>query len=516
MDSPGLSSSNDASRQRAASELADDSRRSSDRSSAARTAAESLPETDLDRLGTAPTLSEQILSKPGAFDAFADPRETAQHAPAAGVAANDERASEAADSSVDGAVAGAVTGTPATDTRADAAAKRAVDAQVNDSIAAGNGKKDTVAAAVHDPVTGRTFTGVNTKADVENLHPVLEQRLRNMDPASMHGSFPGRHAEIHALNQALHARDAHYAELGLSRRASEADLSSMTLDTAWTKSSNAGGMAVGETAPRCANCTQLTDGTRSLAGDSPKAYDPGKAGDAGVDPATPPRGPHFADDVSGARTGALVGGLAGAGASTLEALSDGDLTGAEAGRIATDAATGAATGAVGETVERGVARGIDQGVVHASRQGAGTVATDGAAGTTSRVVGSRLAGAGVAGAVVGAGFSSVDQVQAYRRGEVSASEAIGTVTAEAATGAAAGVAGAAAGAAIGSVIPVAGTIVGGAVGFAVGAGVGYLADRGLRASGVTDAIADGVTGGVDAVSDTVSGWGRSLSSAFGW
>ena len=515
MDSPGLSSSNDASRQRAASELADDSRRSSDRSSAAWTAAESLPETDLDRLGTAPTLSEQILSRPSPFDAFADPRETAQHAPAAGVAANDERASEAADSSVDGAVAGAVTGTPAANTSADAAAKRAVDAQVNDSIAAGSGKKDTVAAAVHDPVTGRTFTGVNTKADVENLHPVLEQRLRSMDPASMHGSFPGRHAEIHALNQALHARDAHYAELGLSRRASEADLSSMTLDTAWTKSSN-GGMAVGETAPRCANCVQLTDGTRSLAGDSPRAFDPAKASAAGVDPATQPRGPHFADDVSGARTGALVGGLAGAGASTLEALSNGGLSGVDAGRIASDAAVGAATGAVGEAIERGVARGIDQGVVHASRQGAATVATDGAAGTTSRVVGSRLAGAGVAGAVVGAGFSSVDQVQAYRRGEVSASEAIGTVTAEAATGAAAGVAGAAAGAAIGSVIPVAGTIVGGAVGFAVGAGVGYLADRGLRASGVTDAIADGVTGGVDAVSDTVSGWGRSLSSAFGW
>lgn len=52
---------------------------------------------------------------------------------------------------------------------------------------------------------------------------------------------------------------------------------------------------------------------------------------------------------------------------------------------------------------------------------------------------------------------------------------------------------------------------------------GYLADRGLRAAGVTNAIASGVTGAIDGAgrlaqgaADTVSGWGRSLSSAFGW
>lgn len=522
MDSTGFSASNEASRQRAATEFADGSRGRSDRSSGTGATTESAPMTELDRMSTSPTLSERILSQPGAFDAFADPREAAPHAPAAGIAANDERAREAADPSVAGAVAGAITATgPATTLGTDVAVKRAVDARVNESLAARSDRRDTVAAAVHDRVTGETFSGVNTKTDIDNLHPVLEQRLQSMGPSSLHASYPGRHAEVHALNQALHARDAHLAAAGLSRTATEADLSSMTLDTAWTKSSDAGGMALGETAMRCANCTQLTDGVRNLAGDSPKPYDVVKANAAGVDPATPPApASRFAEDLSGARAGAIVGGLAGAGASTYEALSDGELSGAEVGRIASDAALGATTGALGEGIERGVAQRLatdfDQSAVRAARNGIGTFATDGGLGTASRVAAPRLAGAGVAGAVVGAGFASVDQVQAYRRGEISGSEAVGTVVAETATGAAAGVAGAAAGAAIGSVIPVAGTIVGGVVGFAVGAGVGYLADKGLRASGATDAIADGVTAGVDAVSDTVSGWGRSLSSAFGW
>ena len=118
--------------------------------------------------------------------------------------------------------------------------------------------------------------------------------------------------------------------------------------------------------------------------------------------------------------------------------------------------------------------------------------------------------------MIGAGFATVDQVGAYRRGEVTASEAVGTVVAEGATGIAAGVAGAAAGAAVGSIIPGAGTVVGGVVGFGVGMAAGYGADLAMRASGAKDFIAENVTGGIDRVSETVGGWGRSLSSAFGW
>ncbi len=121
--------------------------------------------------------------------------------------------------------------------------------------------------------------------------------------------------------------------------------------------------------------------------------------------------------------------------------------------------------------------------------------------STVRQIGSRVGGAGVIGGVVNGGFAAYDQIGAYNRGEVTASQAIGTVTGEAAVGVGAGMAGAAAGAAIGSIIPGAGTIVGGVIGFGVGMAAGYLADKGLRGLGVNTLIAKGVTATIDTVSD---------------
>ncbi|ASJ76625.1 YwqJ-related putative deaminase [Granulosicoccus antarcticus] len=398
----------------------------------------------------------------------------------------------------------------------------------NDQIVAdGLGNKSVVSAAVFDNVTGKITTGTNSKAPLsrESAHPVLQQRLDNMDYSRAHNSWQGNHAEVHALNDALWSRETHNQSTGTPRAVTEADLPSMTLQTAWTKSSQKGGMTIGEVAHRCANCTQLTDGVQNLAGDSPADYSVSKAAANDVSVATDtPRYAFANSDLSSARRGAQTGALAGFGISSFQNLRDG-VTTEDVATIATDTGVAAATGATGEMIENSVARFVESRAGAALQQGAGT---------TTRVMSSRIAGAGVAGAVIGAGFSSVDQVQAWQRGEVSGSEAIGTVTAEAATGLAAGSAGALAGAAIGSIIPVAGTVVGGVVGFGVGMAAGWAADKGLRASGITDAVASGVTTTIDAggraveaagdaigsaasaVSDTVERWGQSLSSAFGW
>ena len=391
----------------------------------------------------------------------------------------------------------------------------------------GLGNKAKVSAVVLDNVTGQISTGINTKTplDRSTAHPVIQQRLDNMDFSRTHNSWQGNHAEVHALNEALWNRENFNQSQGNPRPVTEADLPSMTMQTAWTKSSQRGGMTTGEVAHRCANCTQLTDRVHNLAGDSTANYSTSKASNSGVQVATDvPTHAYANNDLSSARRGALTGGAAALGISTYQNLRDG-VSVSDARAIATDTTLGVATGATGEMIENSVSRFVDAKYGATLQQGAGT---------TTRVLGSRVAGAGVAGAVIGAGFSSVDQIQAWQRGEVSGSEAIGTVTAEAATGLAAGATGAAAGAAIGSVIPVAGTAVGAVVGFGVGMAAGWAADKGLRAAGVTDAIADGVTSAIDAgnrtvdavgdvvgaassgVTDTVSGWGRSLSSAFGW
>lgn len=123
--------------------------------------------------------------------------------------------------------------------------------------------------------------------------------------------------------------------------------------------------------------------------------------------------------------------------------------------------------------------------------------------STVRTMAGRVGGAGLIGGVVNGGFAAYDQIGAYNRGEVTASQAIGTVTGEAAVGVGSGLAGAAAGAAIGSIIPGAGTIVGGVIGFGVGMVAGYFADQGLRGLGVNTAIAEGVTAMIDGGAEIV-------------
>jgi hypothetical protein len=326
----------------------------------------------------------------------------------------------------------------------------------------------------------------------------------------MHPSQPGFHAETHALNEASAARKTR-----TGRPVTRADRSSFTLATAWLDGDpgKIKGMAQGKLAERCANCAQLTEGVDNLAGDSVKPY-------AGPDSAKPPTSRWQARNLDAAKGGAKSGAAAGLLFGAIDTFRDGKLDADGLQHVAKSTALGAGTGAAGAVIEEVAGRGIDKLAGQAIERGASAVAkralsaeVAGAAASGARALAGKLGGAGAAGAVINAGFSAVDQIGAYKRGEVTASQAIGKVTGEAAVGMGAGLAGAAAGAAIGSVIPVAGTVVGGVIGFAVGVGAGFVADKGLRSLGVDKAIGQGVTAAIDRGSALVKDAGSAIAGA---
>jgi F0F1-type ATP synthase membrane subunit b/b' len=193
-----------------------------------------------------------------------------------------------------------------------------------------------------------------------------------------------------------------------------------------------------------------------------------------------------------------TGAIGGAVVSTVTSLPQvfdqarsGDLLGAGK-TLATNAGTGATVGAISSAGERIVGRGIENSLARSSSS-----LFAGAEGGVARQVAGRIGGAGVVGGLVSGGVAAYDQIGAYKRGEVTGSQAVGTVVGEAAVGVGAGMAGAAAGAAIGSIIPGLGTVVGGVVGFGVGVVAGWAADKALRYGGVNKMIAKGVTAAID-------------------
>lgn len=237
--------------------------------------------------------------------------------------------------------------------------------------------------------------------------------------------------------------------------------------------------------------------------------------------------------VSETRGGALLGGTFSAAASLYQIFGEGEKANAQTLAANTLLGTGVGAGsAAGERVignriagslgnssfarngfdrlyDNGAARGFVSRMV-------GTEASNITSSTfnsTARTIAGRIGGAGIVGGIVSGGFAAYDQIGAYRRGEVTASQAVGTVTGEAAVGVGAGLAGAAAGAAIGSIIPGAGTVVGGVIGFGVGMAAGYFADKGLRGLGVNTMIAQGVTNLIDGGSQVVNSVGDAVSSA---
>lgn len=239
------------------------------------------------------------------------------------------------------------------------------------------------------------------------------------------------------------------------------------------------------------------------------------------------------------RNGALIGGATSAVTSlpqVFDQVRNGDYLGA-ATTLGTNTALGTSVGALSAGGERIIGRGFENALGNSrfanslidrtfSNGGARSVVSRLAQtevsnlssttfNSTVRQFAGRIGGAGVVGGIVNGAFSAYDQIGAYNRGEVTASQAIGTVTGEAAVGVGAGMAGAAAGAAIGSIIPGAGTIVGGIIGFGVGMAAGYLADQGLRGLGVNTMIANGVTAAIDTVSNVASTVSNTVSEVAG-
>ncbi len=122
-----------------------------------------------------------------------------------------------------------------------------------------------VASGILDLRTGAAFFAINKTGLPANLHPVLAGRVAKLQQAgALHFSAPGAHSEVHALNDALWAREA-----ALGRIATEADLGEMMLSNMWLRSSRNGNMRVYADAPRCGNCSDITNGVINLSGDAP-------------------------------------------------------------------------------------------------------------------------------------------------------------------------------------------------------------------------------------------------------
>lgn len=126
-----------------------------------------------------------------------------------------------------------------------------------------SGQRGPVVSAVMDARTGQFFSSKNFLDVPENLHPILNSRLQQLygttDIAALRGaanaggprwpfSTPGAHAEVHALNRALWAREA----AGLP-----VDLGEFWMVNRWL--SNSAGAA-----PRCGFCRPLTQGVNVL------------------------------------------------------------------------------------------------------------------------------------------------------------------------------------------------------------------------------------------------------------
>jgi RHS repeat-associated protein len=120
-------------------------------------------------------------------------------------------------------------------------------------------RRSPVVTGVMDSQTGEIFFGTNHDAIPENLHPILAERLGLLNDYLADGGWhlhyvnvdPGTHSEIHALNKALHAREAR-----LGRSVTESELREFLLHNRWLQGTRAGTGVP----PRCGNCEVLTEG----------------------------------------------------------------------------------------------------------------------------------------------------------------------------------------------------------------------------------------------------------------
>lgn len=206
-----------------------------------------------------------------------------------------------------------------------------------------------------------------------------------------------------------------------------------------------------------------------------------------------------------ARQGGLYGALGAAAITTVRVGSDGQLTGRDLRDLAGNTAFGAGTGALAAAGERAVTPMIDRAAGASVQRIATTTAarvapqaaaeTSIAFGASARSLATRVGGASVVGAAIGAGVSAYENRDGLAKGD---SQAIGNVVADTGVAVTSVAAAMGTGALVGSVVPGVGTVVGAAAGLVVGVGVAY----GAQISGARDAVADTVSGWVDGV----KGW----------
>ena len=197
------------------------------------------------------------------------------------------------------------------------------------------------------------------------------------------------------------------------------------------------------------------------------------------------------------KQGGAWGAAAGGAVALIQIARDGKLTVENAKQLGESVAVGGGVGALAAKGEQYVTPLIDKAIGNSVQKGASRIAaqvagtgTGAEAGVVARTLASRVAGSTAVGAVIATGISAFQNRDGLAKGD---SKAIGNVTADATVAVGSIAAATAAGAAIGSVVPVAGTAVGAVVGLAVGVGITY----GAQISGVRDAIAHGVSKGVD-------------------
>jgi hypothetical protein len=191
------------------------------------------------------------------------------------------------------------------------------------------------------------------------------------------------------------------------------------------------------------------------------------------------------------------GALAAGGISTLRNLADGNFSSEDARDVALNTVVGAASGKADDLLHPRLGGGFKGG----------------------------LKAGGIVDAVTSAGFSTFDNAEAYRRGDITAGQATANVVVDTGVGVGAGMAGMAAGAAIGSVVPVAGTAVGALVGFGAGMLGSWAASSLAEHSGFTKWAKEGLGGALnnfnkplskawDGISDTTSAISEGASKAW--
>jgi|GEM_PF-3457337 len=196
-----------------------------------------------------------------------------------------------------------------------------------------------------------------------------------------------------------------------------------------------------------------------------------------------------------------VGGLAGALSSALNDSAKSAYGNEEFDpkSVAQRSITEGAKGAVGGAIEHHAEGWITKAAVSGEAKAAGIFSK-----------GAFLKGraAGIAGAIVAAGATAINETCDYMNGKTSGSRAAGKIASEGAICFSA----AATGALIGSIVPGPGTVLGAVIGFGVGVVAGVAVDFSARSYGVDRTIAEAITDAVHSASNYVKQSARDVAA----